>query len=251
MGRSAWRCPRRSKKKTRETNTLAELSSPVPANSPSAWRTGLPGHRMGEAGQAGWTPLGWRAVKERQASALTSCACLTRNHHPSITASPPRPPSSSTHHQGLLKDALEVVKIVPPGGGRPRYTIRQLDEELPFDKVRVDGWWMMMMDDGAGGWGTGGGVGGVGGRRDPRLMLPVRAQRRLEVLHCVGSHPPPPPPRVCVRVRSTTHHPKPAQLHLPIHAHPHTIPRSHRPRPSSTSPPSSRACSSSSGPSRP
>lgn len=56
-----------------------------------------------------------------------------------MTVSSSLTPTHSTIHpsiQGLLKDALEVVKVVPPGGGRPRYTIRQLDEELPFDKVR-------------------------------------------------------------------------------------------------------------------
>jgi hypothetical protein len=71
-----------------------------------------------------------------------------------MTVSSSLTPTHSTIHpsiQGLLKDALEVVKVVPPGGGRPRYTIRQLDEELPFDKVRKRG-----RGEGRGGGGEGG-----------------------------------------------------------------------------------------------
>lgn len=51
-----------------------------------------------------------------------------------------RTPHETSHHPTpkghLLKDQLEVVKLTPPDGGRPRYTIKPLEDELPFDKVQ-------------------------------------------------------------------------------------------------------------------
>ena len=43
----------------------------------------------------------------------------------------------SQQQQGhLLKDQLEVVKVPAADGvGRPRYTIKPIEDELPFDKV--------------------------------------------------------------------------------------------------------------------
>jgi len=45
--------------------------------------------------------------------------------------------SFNNKQQGhLLKDQLEVVKVPPADGvGRPRYTIKPIEDELPFDKV--------------------------------------------------------------------------------------------------------------------
>lgn len=37
--------------------------------------------------------------------------------------------------QPLLKDALEIVEV--KSGGHSRYTIKPLEEQLPFDKVRL------------------------------------------------------------------------------------------------------------------
>ena len=48
------------------------------------------------------------------------------------------PPSTTNQQQQghLLKDQLEVVKVPPADGvGRPRYTIKPIEDELPFDKV--------------------------------------------------------------------------------------------------------------------
>jgi hypothetical protein len=48
------------------------------------------------------------------------------------------PPKTQQGH--LLKDQLEVVKVPAANGvGRPRYTIKPIEDELPFDKVRRDG----------------------------------------------------------------------------------------------------------------
>lgn len=40
--------------------------------------------------------------------------------------------------QPLLKDALEIVEV--RSGGHTRYTIKSLEEQLPFDKVRWCAW---------------------------------------------------------------------------------------------------------------
>lgn len=45
------------------------------------------------------------------------------------------PPTPSAA-QGLLRDKLELEKV-DAGEGKTRYTIKPLDGELPFDKVRA------------------------------------------------------------------------------------------------------------------
>lgn len=46
----------------------------------------------------------------------------------------PRPPGEKPKPKGLLKEKLELEKIKSKDNGKPRYTIRRIEDTLSFDK---------------------------------------------------------------------------------------------------------------------